>query len=157
MWRRSYCKRWRYEGESVFKMKITVFGSGYVGLVVAACFAEVGNQVVCVDIDSQKIAQLQKGIVPIYEPGLAEMIILAQQEKRLQFTIDIQTAVQHGECIFIAVGTPPDQEGRADLRFVSEVATSIGEYIQNYKIIINKSTVPIGTKDKVEQIIAEVL
>jgi UDPglucose 6-dehydrogenase len=130
-------------------MRVTVFGSGYVGLVVAACFAEVGNEVICMDVDEQKIKQLQQGIIPIYEPGLEEIIQSAQKSQHLQFTTDVAKAVKHGECHFIAVGTPPDPEGKADLKYVLAVATAIASHIENYTIIINKSTVPIGTADKV--------
>jgi UDPglucose 6-dehydrogenase len=132
-------------------MKITVFGSGYVGLVVAACFAEVGNEVVCMDVDHAKIAQLKLGKIPIYEPGLEEIVQSAQKSKRLQFTTDQAMAVKHGECQFIAVGTPPDHQGKADLQYVLTVAKTIAEHMQDYTIIINKSTVPIGTADKVRE------
>lgn len=130
-------------------MKITVYGSGYVGLVMAACFAEVGNEVVCMDVDKDKISRLQQGIIPIYEPGLQEVVLSTLKSKRLQFTTDVITAVKHGECQFIAVGTPPDVTGKADLKYVLAVAQSIGENMQRHTIIINKSTVPIGTADKV--------
>lgn len=130
-------------------MKVTVFGSGYVGLVAAACFAQAGNDVICVDVDQNKIARLQQGEIPIYEPGLKEIVVATQQSGNLRFTTDAAMAVSHGECQFIAVGTPPDNEGKADLSFVLEVAKTIGDHIQNYTIIINKSTVPIGTADKV--------
>lgn len=131
-------------------MKITVFGSGYVGLVVAACLAEVGNDVICIDIDENKIQNLQKGLIPIYEPGLQELVSGVLKSRHLEFTTDIKMAVLHGECQFIAVGTPPDGEGKADLRFVLSVARSIAEHIVNYTIIIDKSTVPIGTADRVK-------
>lgn len=130
-------------------MKITVYGSGYVGLVVAACFAEVGNEVVCMDVDSTKIEKLNQGIIPIYEPGLEEIIKKAREMNHLVFTTDAPMAVRHGECQFIAVGTPPDFEGKADLKYVLSVAETIARYRDDYTIIINKSTVPIGTADKV--------
>ncbi|MFI4937124.1 MAG: UDP-glucose dehydrogenase family protein [Candidatus Berkiellales bacterium] len=138
-------------------MKITVFGSGYVGLVVAACFAEVGNEVLCMDIDDTKIRQLQRGNIPIYEPGLAEIVEIAQKAQHLQFTTDVVKAVQHGECQFIAVGTPPDADGKADLKFVLAVAAAIGNHMSEYTIVVNKSTVPIGTADKVRATISEKL
>lgn len=134
-------------------MNITVFGSGYVGLVVALCFAEVGNQVVCVDVDASKIDRLQSGKSPIYEPGLEERLARNLKSQRIVFTTDIKQGVKHGLCQFIAVGTPPDASGKADLQYVSSVATSIGQYLEDYTIIINKSTVPIGTADHVQNII----
>lgn len=130
-------------------MKITVFGSGYVGLVVAACFAQVGNEVICMDVDFEKIRQLQLGKIPIYEPGLDQIVQATQASQHLTFTTNALRAIEHGECLFIAVGTPPDSEGKADLSYVLEVARTIGEHINRYTIIINKSTVPIGTADKV--------
>lgn len=134
-------------------MKVTVYGSGYVGLVAAACFAEVGNQVLCMDVNAQRIENLQKGIIPIYEPGLEELVIKTQTAKILQFTSDIKEAVAHGECQFIAVGTPPDKDGKADLKYVLACAQSIADHLQDYTIVINKSTVPIGTADKVTAVI----
>lgn len=138
-------------------MKITVYGSGYVGLVMAACFAEVGNEVVCMDVDENKISRLQQGVIPIYEPGLQEVVINTLKSKRLQFTSDAAFAVKHGECQFIAVGTPPDVNGKADLKYVLAVAQTIGEHIQRHTIIINKSTVPIGTADKVRETIRKAI
>ncbi|MGE3319008.1 MAG: UDP-glucose/GDP-mannose dehydrogenase family protein [Candidatus Berkiella sp.] len=138
-------------------MKVTVYGSGYVGLVLAACFAEVGNEVVCMDVDKDKISRLQQGVIPIYEPGLQEVVISTLKSKRLQFTTDAAMAVKHGDCQFIAVGTPPDANGKADLKYVLAVAGAIGEHMQRHTIIINKSTVPIGTADKVRETIRKAL
>jgi len=138
-------------------MKVTVFGSGYVGLVTGACLAEVGNEVVCVDIDEGKIARLNQGEVPIYEPGLDAIIERNMAAKRLHFTTDVDLAVRHGLFQFIAVGTPPDEDGSADLQYVLAVARSIGERMEDYRIVVNKSTVPVGTADKVRQAIGTVL
>ncbi|HUL10813.1 MAG TPA: UDP-glucose/GDP-mannose dehydrogenase family protein [Methylococcaceae bacterium] len=132
-------------------MKVTVFGSGYVGLVTGACLAEVGNEVVCIDIDESKIDRLNRGEVPIYEPGLDAIIQRNMAAKRLRFTTDADMAVAHGLFQFIAVGTPPDEDGSADLRYVLAVAKSIGERMRDYRIIVNKSTVPVGTADKVRE------
>lgn len=123
----------------------------------AACFAEVGNEVVCMDVDKDKISRLQQGIIPIYEPGLQEVVASTLKSKRLQFTTDAIAAVKHGECQFIAVGTPPDATGKADLKYVLAVAQSIGENMQRHTIVINKSTVPIGTADKVRETIKRAL
>ncbi len=138
-------------------MKITIFGSGYVGLVTGACFAEVGNDVLCVDIDQEKIAALKAGHIPIYEPGLDEIIAENSREGRLRFTSNLQEGVEFGLYQFIAVGTPPDEDGSADLRHVLSVAESIGTYMQEYRIVINKSTVPVGTADLVRGKISAVL
>ena len=134
-------------------MKVTIFGSGYVGLVTGACLAEVGNDVLCVDVDEEKIGKLRKGIVPIYEPGLDRMGIENQQEGRLRFTAVAEEGVNHGLFQFIAVGTPPDEDGSADLRYVLAVAESIAEHMDDYKIIVDKSTVPVGTADKVKSVV----
>ena len=134
-------------------MKITIFGTGYVGLVTGACLAEVGNDVVCIDIDRNKIDNLNRGIVPIYEPGLEEMFKENQKSGRLKFTTDVEEAVQHGLFQFIAVGTPPDEDGSADLQYVLAVAKSIAENMDEYRVIIDKSTVPVGTADKVKDTI----
>ncbi len=140
-------------------MKITIFGSGYVGLVTGACFAEVGNDVLCVDIDEAKIARLKQGDIPIYEPGLEEIVVENVREGRLNFTSDISKGVDFGLYQFIAVGTPPDEDGSADLSHVLSVAESIGKNMTDYRIIINKSTVPVGTADlvsgKVRSMLAE--
>ena len=130
-------------------MKMTIFGSGYVGLVTGACMAETGNQVVCVDIDQDKIDRLNDGEVPIYEPGLDDYIERNRKAGRLEFTTDVEKGVDHGLFQFIAVGTPPDEDGSADLRHVLAVAETIGRHMTSYRIIIDKSTVPVGTADKV--------
>lgn len=132
-------------------MKVTIFGSGYVGLVTGACLAEVGNQVLCVDIDERKIAMLKEGRIPIYEPGLDNLVQKNTQAGRLSFTTDIAAGVAHGLFQFIAVGTPPDEDGSADLTHVLSVAKSIGEHMSDYRIVVNKSTVPVGTADKVRE------
>lgn len=135
-------------------MKITVFGTGYVGLVTGTCLAEMGNQVICVDIDSAKIDGLNQGQIPIFEPGLTPMVVHNHQEGRLKFTTDAKAAVEHGDIIFIAVGTPPDEDGSADLQYVVAVANTIGQHLTHYAVIVNKSTVPVGTADKVESAIS---
>jgi UDPglucose 6-dehydrogenase len=138
-------------------MKVSVFGSGYVGLVTGACLAEVGNEVVCVDIDQHKIDRLNRGEVPIHEPGLDAIIKRNMAANRLRFTTDVDVAVEHGLFQFVAVGTPPDEDGSADLQYVLAVARSIGERMQDYRVVVNKSTVPVGTADKVRATIAAVL
>jgi UDPglucose 6-dehydrogenase len=130
-------------------MKVTVFGIGYVGLVQAAVLAEVGHDVVCVDVDQNKVDNLEKGIIPIYEPGLTHLVTSNFEQGRVKFTTDAERGVSHGEVIFIAVGTPPDEDGSADLKYVQTVAKTIATYMQNHKVIVNKSTVPVGTADKV--------
>ncbi len=130
-------------------MKVTIFGSGYVGLVTGACLAEVGNDVVCVDVDSAKIDLLNSGGIPIYEPGLEAMVRRNREAGRLTFTLDPKVGVEHGLFQFIAVGTPPDEDGSADLQYVTAVARSIAEHMTEYRVIIDKSTVPVGTGDKV--------
>jgi UDPglucose 6-dehydrogenase len=137
-------------------MKVTVFGSGYVGLVTGVCLAEVGNDVVCIDVDQQKINNLKNGVIPIYEPGLDELVKDNQQAGRIKFTTDIQEAVSHGVFQFIAVGTPPDEDGAADLQYVLAVAKSIAENMDGYRIVVDKSTVPVGTADKVKEAILQV-
>ncbi len=131
-------------------MKITLVGSGYVGLVTGACLAEMGNHVVCLDVDAGKIALLQGGGVPIHEPGLEPLIQRNAAAGRLQFTTDTDAAVLHGTVIFLAVGTPPGEDGSADLRYVTQAARSIGQRMTDYKLIVDKSTVPVGTGDAVE-------
>lgn len=131
-------------------MKVTVFGTGYVGLVQGAVLASSGHNVVCVDIDQQKVDNLKKGIVPIYEPGLTPMVKENYDAKLLDFTTDAKAAVEHGDLIFIAVGTPPDEDGSADLKYVLQVADTIALHMQSKKVVINKSTVPVGTADKVK-------
>ena len=131
-------------------MKITIFGSGYVGLVTGACFAEVGNDVLCVDIDEDKISRLKRGEIPIYEPGLEDMVVENIRDGRLKFTADPSEGVEFGLFQFIAVGTPPDEDGSADLRHVLSVAESVGRHMKDYRVIIDKSTVPVGTADLVQ-------
>ncbi|UVL00649.1 UDP-glucose/GDP-mannose dehydrogenase family protein [Pseudomonas sp. B21-048] len=138
-------------------MKVTVFGIGYVGLVQGAVLAEIGHDVVCVDVDEQKVRNLEQGIIPIYEPGLEALVKENYSAGRLKFTIDSASAVKHGEVQFIAVGTPPDEDGSADLQYVLAVAETIANNIENHCIIINKSTVPVGTADKVKDRVASVL
>jgi len=130
-------------------MKIAVIGTGYVGLVTGTCLAESGNNVICMDIDERKIALLKSGIVPIYEPGLEELIKRNTSHGRLSFTTDMAKAVMMSDFIFIAVGTPPGEDGSADLKYVTGAARKIGKYMNGYKVVINKSTVPVGTADKV--------
>ncbi|TDX32956.1 UDPglucose 6-dehydrogenase [Modicisalibacter xianhensis] len=130
-------------------MKITIFGSGYVGLVTGTCLADVGHDVMCVDVDEDKIARLNNGEVPIYEPGLEPMLKQNMEAGRLQFTTDAAKAVKYGKLQFIAVGTPPDEDGSADLKYVLKVAETIATHMDEYKIIVDKSTVPVGTADKV--------
>ncbi|VAW90499.1 UDP-glucose 6-dehydrogenase [hydrothermal vent metagenome] len=138
-------------------MKVTIFGSGYVGLVTGACLAEVGNDVVCVDIDQKKIEMLNSSEMPIYEPGLEKIVRNNISAGRLSFTTNIETGVSHGLFQFIAVGTPPDEDGSADLQYVKAVAKSIGEHMGEYRVIINKSTVPVGTADKVHETVISAL
>lgn len=134
-------------------MNVTIYGSGYVGLVTAACLAQVGNNVLCVDIDAGRIKKLKQCIVPIHEPGLQELIQTNVEAARIEFTLDAQKGIKHGLFQFIAVGTPPDEDGSADLQHILTVANSIGQHMDAYKIIINKSTVPVGTTKKVAQAI----
>ena len=138
-------------------MKITIIGSGYVGLVSGACFADLGNDVVCVDVDEKKIAQLRAGRIPIYEPGLQQLVSHNVGAGRLRFTTDVGESVAHGLVQFIAVGTPSDQDGSADLRYVIAAARSIGRSMGEYKVIVDKSTVPVGTSERVRAAIAEEL
>lgn len=138
-------------------MKVTVVGSGYVGLVTGACFAEMGNDVYCVDIDQNKIDNLKKGILPIYEPGLEEIVKRNYSGGRLRFTTDIKEGLDDSLFMFIAVGTPPDEDGSADLQHVLAVARDIGRKMERYVIIVNKSTVPVGTADKVRETVREEL
>jgi UDPglucose 6-dehydrogenase len=135
-------------------MRITIFGSGYVGLVTGACLADTGNTVVCVDVDERKIAMLKRGEVPIHEPGLDVMVKRNADAGRLSFTTDAKAGVDHGQFQLIAVGTPPDEDGSADLRYVLAVARTIGEHMTEYKVVITKSTVPVGTADKVRDAVA---
>ncbi len=138
-------------------MKLTMFGTGYVGLVTGACFAEMGNQVLCVDIDEAKVDALRRGEIPIFEPGLSAMVERNRESGYLDFTTDIGAGVEHGDFLFIAVGTPMDEDGSADLAHVISVARSIGQHIDAPKIVVDKSTVPVGTGDRVRETIAEEL
>ena len=138
-------------------MKITIVGSGYVGLVSGACFAELGNDVVCLDLDEKKIAQLRGGGIPIYEPGLQQLVSQNVAAGRLKFTTDIDESVAHGAVQFIAVGTPSDQDGSADMRYVIAAARNIGRSMNEYRVVVNKSTVPVGTSERVRASIAEEL
>ncbi|MGL3001663.1 UDP-glucose dehydrogenase family protein [Flavobacterium sp. RSSB_23] len=138
-------------------MKITIVGSGYVGLVTGACFSEVGINVTCVDIDRNKIDKLNEGIIPIYEPGLEDMITRNMKKGRLLFTTNIQEALIDSEVLFISVGTPPDEDGSADLKYVLAVARDCGKYINDYLLVVTKSTVPVGTSQKVKIALQEEL
>jgi UDPglucose 6-dehydrogenase len=138
-------------------MKLTIFGTGYVGLVTGACFADVGHEVLCVDIDEARIARLDAGEVPIFEPGLKEMVAKSRRAGLIRFTSDGATAVRFGDVIFIAVGTPPGKDGSADLRHVLAVAQTIGASMDRYKVVVGKSTVPVGTADLVQATIAKAL
>ena len=130
-------------------MKIAVIGTGYVGLVSGTCFAEMGNKVTCVDVNVEKITKLKQGIIPIYEPGLEEMVLSNVAHQTLFFTTDIAEAIKDAEVAFIAVGTPMGDDGSADLQYVLSVAQAIGETMQGELIVVDKSTVPVGTADKV--------
>ncbi|MFL6698934.1 MAG: UDP-glucose dehydrogenase family protein [Vitreoscilla sp.] len=132
-------------------MKVTVIGSGYVGLVSGACLSEMGNDVMCVDVDERKIRMLKDGKIPIHEPGLQDMVLRNVAAGRLHFTTDIAASVAHGTLQFIGVGTPPDEDGSADLQYVLAAARSIGRHMTDYKVIVDKSTVPVGTGDKVQE------
>jgi len=138
-------------------MRLTIFGSGYVGLVTGACFAEAGNNVLCVDVDERKVEMLRRGESPIFEPGLSELLKKNLAAGRLQFTTDAEEGVKHGLFQFIAVGTPPDEDGSADLKYVLAVAESIGRHMAEYRIVVTKSTVPVGTADKVRTRISQTL
>ena len=134
-------------------MDVTIYGSGYVGLVTAACLAQVGNNILCVDIDEERIKKLKQCVVPIHEPGLQELIQTNVEATRIEFTLDANEGIEHGLFQFISVGTPPDEDGSADLQHVLNVAKTIGECMSDYKIIVNKSTVPVGTAKKVSDTI----
>lgn len=136
-------------------MKISVIGTGYVGLVAGACIADMGNEVICVDNNIEKLKQLEQGVIPIYEPGLDELVKSNVAEKRLTFSSDIDRAVKESQVCFIAVGTPQDEDGSADLQYVYAVAESIGKAMNGYKVIVDKSTVPVGTAEKVTEVIKQ--
>jgi UDPglucose 6-dehydrogenase len=138
-------------------MRVTIFGSGYVGLVTGACLADAGNDVLCVDVDAKKIEGLKRGEVPIHEPGLDALIKTNAEAERLRFTTSAAEGVTHGQLQLIAVGTPPDEDGSADLKYVLAVARTIGEHMTEYKVVVTKSTVPVGTADKVGAAVAESL
>ncbi|WP_347158051.1 UDP-glucose dehydrogenase family protein [Pontibacter chitinilyticus] len=138
-------------------MRIAVVGTGYVGLVTGTCFAEVGIDVICIDIDTKKIDNLKKGILPIYEPGLEEMVARNTQKERLTFSTDLAASIQGCDAAFIAVGTPPGEDGSADLKYVLAVARSIGQNMNDYVVVVTKSTVPVGTANKVRKAIEEEL
>jgi UDPglucose 6-dehydrogenase len=138
-------------------VKITVIGTGYVGLVSGACLAEMGNDVLCLDLDADKIAMLETGQVPIHEPGLDQIVARNVAAGRLHFTSDAKRSVAHGTLQFIAVGTPPDEDGSADLQHVLAAARTIGSHMTDYKVVVDKSTVPVGTADKVREAIAREL
>ena len=134
-------------------MKIAIVGTGYVGLVSGTCFSEMGVDVACVDVDKNKVQNLQNGIIPIYEPGLEELIRRNMAAERLHFTTDLREVLDDVEVVFSAVGTPPDEDGSADLKYVLEVARTIGRYINKYLVVVTKSTVPVGTAIKVKNTI----
>lgn len=138
-------------------MNIAIVGTGYVGLVSGTCFAEMGANVTCVDVDKQKVEDLQQGRVPIYEPGLDEMVLRNFREERLKFTTDLSSCLDDVEIVFSAVGTPPDEDGSADLKYVLEVARTIGAHMNKYVLVVTKSTVPVGTANKVKAVIQDEL
>ena len=138
-------------------MKIAIVGTGYVGLVSGACFAEMGLDITCVDIDAEKIEGLNAGVIPIYEPGLEELVRRNVEAGRLHFTTDLTECLPHVEVVFSAVGTPPDEDGSADLKYVLDVARTFGRHIRKYTVLVTKSTVPVGTAQKVRAVIEEEL
>ncbi len=138
-------------------MKVTVFGIGYVGLVQAAVLAEAGHDVLCIDVDAQRVENLKQGIIPIFEPGLTPLVTQNYDSGRLKFSTDAEEGVNHGVVQFIAVGTPPDEDGSADLKYVTAVARTIAQYMRDHKIVIDKSTVPVGTADRVRNVMQETL
>ena len=138
-------------------MNVTIIGTGYVGLVTGACLADIGNNMLCVDVDARKIDTLNAGGIPIYEPGLGDLVESNMAAKRLAFSTDIEASVAHGDVQFIAVGTPPDEDGSADLQYVLAAARNIGKYMNGFKVVVDKSTVPVGTADKVAAVIREEL
>ncbi|WLS77073.1 UDP-glucose/GDP-mannose dehydrogenase family protein [Erwinia pyri] len=138
-------------------MKVTVFGIGYVGLVQAAVLAEVGHDVLCIDVDAAKVENLKKGIIPIFEPGLTPLVMQNYESGRLKFSTNAEEGVNHGTMQFIAVGTPPDEDGSADLKYVTAVARTIAQHMNDHKVVIDKSTVPVGTADRVRAVMEEAL
>ncbi|MBL8993908.1 MAG: UDP-glucose/GDP-mannose dehydrogenase family protein [Spirochaetia bacterium] len=136
-------------------MKISVIGTGYVGLVCGACFADMGHEVTCVDVVQEKIDRLNAGQIPIYEPGLDHLVSRGVKEKRLSFTTEVAAAVAGAQAVFIAVGTPPGADGSADLKYVLQVAETIGKNVNTYKVVVTKSTVPVGTAEKVRAAVAK--
>lgn len=138
-------------------MKVTVFGIGYVGLVQAAVLAEVGHDVLCIDVDDKKVENLKKGIIPIFEPGLTPLVMQNYEAGRLKFSTNAEEGVNHGVMQFIAVGTPPDEDGSADLKYVTAVARTIAQHMNDHKVVIDKSTVPVGTADRVRAVMEETL
>ncbi|PYO96241.1 MAG: UDP-glucose 6-dehydrogenase, partial [Gemmatimonadetes bacterium] len=136
-------------------MKVTVVGTGYVGLVIGACLAETGNDVICADVDSGKIEGLRHNRLPIHEPGLEPLVVRNQRDGRLEFTTDVGAAIERSDVIFIAVGTPPDEDGSADLQHVLDVARTIGQHMNRSKLVVTKSTVPVGTAERVRAEIAK--
>lgn len=138
-------------------MNITIIGTGYVGLVTGACLADIGNNVFCLDVDERKIATLNSGGIPIYEPGLGDLVESNVAARRISFSTDIEAAVAHGDVQFIAVGTPPDEDGSADMQYVLAAARNIGKYMDSFKVVVDKSTVPVGTADRVTAVIQEEL
>ena len=136
-------------------MNIAVVGTGYVGLVSGTCFAETGNNVVCVDIDEKKIAKLQEGKLPIYEPGLEILFERNKEQGRLHFTTDLKEGIEDAEIIFLALPTPPGADGSADLKYIMKVADDLSKIITTYKVIVDKSTVPVGTAEKVSEVLAK--
>src|SRR6185295_12882714 len=138
-------------------MKVTVIGTGYVGLVTGACLADAGNTVFCLDVDEKKIAKLNAGEIPIFEPGLEPIVQRNEEAGRLRFSTDVAASVAHGELQILAVGTPPGEDGSADLQHVVSAARAVGRHMQGYKVVATKSTVPVGTADKVRAAIQEEL
>ncbi|KKL11167.1 hypothetical protein LCGC14_2548540, partial [marine sediment metagenome] len=136
-------------------MKVAVVGTGYVGLVTGTCFAETGLDIVCLDIDKKKIQNLKEGIIPIYEPGLDRLIERNTADNRLKFTTNYKEAIEGSDAVFIAVGTPPGEDGGADLKYVLQVASEIGRLIKDYVVVVTKSTVPIGTAEKVRKAVQD--
>jgi UDPglucose 6-dehydrogenase len=136
-------------------MKIAVVGTGYVGLVTGTCFAETGNTVICVDIDQEKVAKMKAGVVPIYEPHLDQLFERNIKQNRLSFTTNLEEAIEDAEIIFLALPTPPGEDGSADLSYILGVAEQLGKMIKNYKVIVDKSTVPVGTAEKVHEVVAK--